>query len=84
MVGDGIIVVSGTVKALVYFKASLLAVSIASKTLTKTFVGFLDEFIDVLSVHMCLEFFERNRFIFAFKTNKHRFSHLVERHVAFS
>ena len=50
--------VSGAVKALVYFKTSLLAVSIASGALTKTFVGFLDEFIDVLSVHMCLEFFE--------------------------
>ena len=84
MVGDGIIVVSGTVKALVYFKTSLLAVSIASGTLTETFMSFLEKFVDVVSIHMSLEFFERKRLIFAFKTNKHRFSHLVERHVAFS
>jgi hypothetical protein len=75
---------SGTVKALVYFETSLLTMSITSGTLTKTFVGFFDEFIDVLSVHVGLEFFERNSFIFAFKTNKHRFSHLAERPEAFS
>jgi hypothetical protein len=77
-------VASGAVKALMYFETSLLTVSITSGTLAKTFMGFLDEFIDVLSVHGGLEFFERNTFIFAFKTNKHRFSHLDERPVAFS
>ena len=79
MVGDRIIVVSGAVKALVYFKTSLLAVSIASGTLTKTFVGFLDEFVDEFSIYMCLEFFKRSSFIFAFMTYKHQFRQLGER-----
>ena len=75
MVGDWVIVASGAVKALVYFKNSLLATG----TLTKTVMGILDELIDVLSVHVGSEFFSRNSFIFAFKKNKHRFCHLVER-----
>ena len=79
MVGDRIIVVSGTIKAFVYFEASLLTVSIAFWALAKTFMGFLDEFVDVFSIHVGLEFFERNVFIFAFKTNKHQFRHIGER-----
>ena len=84
MAGDRVIVASGAVKALIYFETSLLTVSIAFWGLAKTFMSFLDEFVDVFSVHVGLEFFERNIFIFAFKTNKHRFSHLAERPVAFS
>ena len=67
-----------------YFEAYLLTVSIAFWALAKTFVSFLDEFVEVFSVHVGLEFFERNIFIFAFKTNKHRSSHLVERPMAFT
>ena len=79
MVGDRIIVASGAVKTFVYFEASLFTVSIAFWALAKTFMSFLDEFVDVFSVHVGLEFIERNIFIFAFKTNKHRFRHLGER-----
>ena len=84
MVGDRIIVASGAVKALVYFENPFLTVSITSGTLTKSFVGFIDEFIDVLSVHVGLGLFERNSCIFAFKKNRHRFSRLLERPVVFS
>ena len=79
MIGDRIVVASGAVKALVYFETSLLTVSIAFWAFAKTFVSFLDEFVDVFSVHVGLEFLKRNIFIFAFKTNKHRFRHLGER-----
>ena len=79
MVGDRITMASGAIKALVYFETSLLSVSIAFWALAKTFMGFLDKFVDVVSIHVGLEFFERNIFVFAFKTNKHRFRHLEGR-----